>query len=190
MASCALTVVCGYPEYWFGGHAHFGNVDPSRVIQGVVSGIGFLGAGVIMRDGLNISGLTTAASIWAVSAIGILVGVGFYSAAILLAILSGTFMMWGAKLEALLPSRHAVSVALYFAKDSGPSEEHLAKMIEERGYEIAKGSFMISERDGVPEWKFVAVSLGRHKSSSLVKLSRTLSKADGIDHFQIAHARN
>src|SRR5206468_8146133 len=81
MASCALTVVGGYPDHWFGSHgAATALVDPTRVIQGVVTGIGFLGAGVIMRSGLNISGLTTAASIWASSVIGILVGVGFYMA--------------------------------------------------------------------------------------------------------------
>src|SRR3954464_59535 len=71
MASCALTVIAGYPEFWYGGRgAHLATVDPGRIIQGVVTGIGFLGAGVIMRDGANISGLNTAASIWTVAAIG------------------------------------------------------------------------------------------------------------------------
>ena len=91
MASAALTVVAGYPALWFGGQAGAGTAlvtDPTRVIQGIVTGIGFLGAGVIMKDGLNISGLTTAASIWAASAIGVLIGLGFYGAAILLAVLS------------------------------------------------------------------------------------------------------
>lgn len=77
MASCALTVVSGYPNFWFGGnHALVAAtmIDPTRIIQGIVTGIGFLGAGIIMKDGMNISGLTTAASIWASSAIGVLVG--------------------------------------------------------------------------------------------------------------------
>lgn len=190
MASCALTVICGYPEFWFAGHSVITNTDPGRVIQGVVTGIGFLGAGVIMRDGLNISGLTTAASIWAVAAIGVLVGVGFYGSAILLAGLSGAFMMWGSKLEGLLPARHAVAVTLRFGKDTNPSEEQLNRIVHDRGYEIAKGSFTIIEQNGIPQWRFVAVSLGRDKGSSLVKLSRTLSKAEGIEHFQISHARN
>jgi len=189
-ASCALTVICGYPEAWFGHHLVLTNIDPGRIIQGVVTGIGFLGAGVIMRDGLNISGLTTAASIWAVAAIGVMVGVGFYAAAILLAVMAGAFMMWGSKLENFLPSRHAVSITLHFLKDVQPSEDHLNRMIHDRGYEIAKGSFSITERNGLPEWRFVAVSLGRDKSSSLVKLSRTLSKAEGVESFQISHARN
>src|SRR5271163_1825318 len=45
MASCALTVIAGYPEFWYGSHGSPGNVDPGRIIQGVVTGIGFLGAG-------------------------------------------------------------------------------------------------------------------------------------------------
>ena len=85
MASCALTVLCVYPQHWLGDHS-LSSVDPTRVIQGVVTGIGFLGAGLIMKDGMSISGLTTAASIWASSAIGVLVGVGFYGAAVLLSL--------------------------------------------------------------------------------------------------------
>ena len=56
-------------------------VDPARLGAQVVSGIGFLGAGTIIRDGVNIRGLTTAASLWAVSCVGIAVGSGFYAGA-------------------------------------------------------------------------------------------------------------
>lgn len=57
-------------------------LDPARIAAGVITGVGFLGAGAIMVDRSNIKGLTTAASIWMVSAIGLAVGCGFYSAAI------------------------------------------------------------------------------------------------------------
>jgi putative Mg2+ transporter-C (MgtC) family protein len=56
----------------------FVNVDASRVAAAVVTGIGFLCAGAIIRDGGSVRGLTTAASVWAVSAIGIAVGCGMY----------------------------------------------------------------------------------------------------------------
>ncbi|MFH1798937.1 MAG: MgtC/SapB family protein [Candidatus Omnitrophota bacterium] len=62
-------------------YGRFGDVDPSRIAAGVVTGIGFLGAGAIMRYGGSVRGLTTAASIWAVSAIGLAVGAGMYEAA-------------------------------------------------------------------------------------------------------------
>lgn len=57
-------------------------VDPSRVAGQVVVGIGFLGAGLIMHRGSKVRGLTTAAAMWAVAAIGVAVGVGFYFEAV------------------------------------------------------------------------------------------------------------
>lgn len=57
-------------------------LDPTRMAAQVVSGIGFLGAGTIIRSGLNVQGLTTAASLWVVAATGMAVGCGYYKAAI------------------------------------------------------------------------------------------------------------
>jgi putative Mg2+ transporter-C (MgtC) family protein len=67
---------------------NFQNGDPGRIAAQVVSGIGFLGAGAIFRLGVNIKGLTTAATIWVVAAVGLCVGAGVYSAA-----LTGTFFI-------------------------------------------------------------------------------------------------
>jgi len=58
-------------------------VDPTRIAAQIVSGIGFLGAGAIIRQGLSVRGLTTAATLWLVAAIGMAVGAGFYSGAVL-----------------------------------------------------------------------------------------------------------
>src|SRR5687767_15220441 len=58
------------------------NFDPTRIAAQVVSGIGFLGAGAILREGLNVKGLTTAAALWVTAAIGVAVGFGYWSGAI------------------------------------------------------------------------------------------------------------
>ncbi len=60
-----------------------GVVDPARIAAGVVTGIGFLGAGTIIRSSERIKGLTTAASVWISAAIGLAVGCGYISAAII-----------------------------------------------------------------------------------------------------------
>ncbi|MBE1445497.1 MgtC/SapB family protein [Paenibacillus sp. OAS669] len=75
--------------YGFGEFAVEPNVrmDPARLAAQVISGIGFLGAGAIIRTGSTISGLTTAASIWVVAAIGLCVGAGFYYCAALATVL-------------------------------------------------------------------------------------------------------
>src|SRR3982751_1920469 len=58
-------------------------VDPTRISAQIVSGIGFLGAGAIIRQGLSVRGLTTAATLWLVAAIGMACGAGYYSAALI-----------------------------------------------------------------------------------------------------------
>ena len=59
------------------------NVDPTRIAAGIVTGVGFLGAGSILRQGEDVRGLTTAASIWVAAAIGMAVGFGYYTTAVL-----------------------------------------------------------------------------------------------------------
>jgi putative Mg2+ transporter-C (MgtC) family protein len=66
--------------YIFEIYAGKAPVDPARIAAGVVTGIGFLGAGTIIRSGESVRGLTTAASLWTVSGIGLAVGCGFYIA--------------------------------------------------------------------------------------------------------------
>jgi len=192
MASAALTVFAGYPGFWWGGSGHGGiPVDPTRVVQGIVTGVGFLGAGVIMKEGLNISGLTTAASIWASSAIGVLVGIGFFGAAILLTFLSAALMMWGPKLEARLPSRRAMGVRLEFAPGFEPDEARLKNAAATWGYVVAEGSLNIACSGPVVTWNFVMVALESHPSaSSLFELSRHLRGMEGICGLQVTHARN
>ncbi|NNG25053.1 MgtC/SapB family protein [Telluria aromaticivorans] len=192
MASAALTILAGYPDFWYGG-GHAGllaPVDPTRIIQGIVTGIGFLGAGVIMREGFNISGLTTAASIWASSAIGILVGVGFYLAAMGLAFFSAMIMIYLNRLETLLPARHAVAVRMRFKPHVMPREDVLRKAALERGYEIAGSSLTISSEKGRQEWRFVALALSRKSGAPLSELADQLAAFEGLEAFQLSHARN
>src|SRR5690349_3536323 len=92
LASAVLMLVTVYEDHWvrIPGEAR---LDPTRMAQGIMTGIGFLGAGVIVKEGLNVRGLTTAASIWLTAAIGLLAGVGLYlpmfvSVALTLAVLS------------------------------------------------------------------------------------------------------
>lgn len=195
MASCALTVLAGYPTYWYGGLTASAfpaglPPDPTRVIQGIVTGIGFLGAGLIMKDGLSISGLTTAASLWASSAIGILVGIGFYSAAILLSALSAALMMWATRLERMLPSRPAIGIMIGYQPGFVPSRQELERFVRDCGYEVAGGSFNVRYANGRHLWRCVAVEIPRQASLTLAGLGERLAALPGIDEFELGHARN
>jgi len=82
--------------------------DPARMGAQVVSGIGFLGAGTIMRYGANVRGLTTAASIWATGCIGLAAGAGFYDLAVTAAVIILVTLILFSKAERRLEKRHTI----------------------------------------------------------------------------------
>jgi putative Mg2+ transporter-C (MgtC) family protein len=195
MASAALTIIAGYPDFWFGGHratvfnSSAPAADATRVVQGIVTGIGFLGAGVIMKEGFSIRGLNTAASIWASSAIGITVGVGFYAAAMLLAVLAVMSMTLVSKLEQWLPAHGHVAVTVQFKKGFCPREEAVRQLSQERGYDIARGSLSITVRDGKPEWHFLAVARDKTKGIAVAELARLMTFHEGVESFNVSPQR-
>ena len=190
MASAALTVFVGYAHLWYGGSATGVSVDPTRLVQGIVSGIGFLCGGVIMKDGFTISGLTTAASIWAVAAIGVLLGVGFYGAAALLAVLCMLSMSLLQNVEAKLPGRATLDVSLTFRAGTTPSLERLVAAAEERGYRLLRESLTITAADQACVWRFGAVAQERSRATSPALLAHELSTWEGVAGFAIAPSRH
>ena len=85
LGSCLIMLTSLYVFDIYKGIA---NLDPSRIAAGVITGIGFLGAGTIIRDREGVKGLTTAASLWVVAGIGLAVGCGFSRAAIYATVLT------------------------------------------------------------------------------------------------------
>jgi putative Mg2+ transporter-C (MgtC) family protein len=71
--SLDLVATIGTPESW----------DPLRIVAAIIQGIGFLGAGTVLRTGETVKGLTTAAALWTVTAVGVAIGFGMYTTALL-----------------------------------------------------------------------------------------------------------
>jgi putative Mg2+ transporter-C (MgtC) family protein len=118
-SAAAVTAIGGFSGQWFGGPEIVqGHVvaEATHVIQGIVTGIGFLGAGVILRDGATIRGLSTAASIWTTAAIGIIVGVGFYSAAILTTLMTVALMIGFKRVEMRMPHRRQFKASITLSR--------------------------------------------------------------------------
>ncbi len=118
--------------------------DPMRIAAQVVSGIGFLGAGAILRIGVSIKGLTTAASLWTTAAIGLACGGGFYKAAIITALFVLLSLFLLGKIEKLYlftkPRRH-----LFIEADDVPTlMGDIERALENLGFGI---DFMEIDRD-------------------------------------------
>jgi len=128
--------------------------DSTRMAQGIMTGIGFLGAGVIFKEGLTVRGLTTAASIWVTAAIGILVGVGFYLPAILGAVVTLAVLAVFRIIEQRLPSEIYAHHILRFDRGAVKAEDDLRKLIGEHGFTVANLSYRLTESGKVlnTEW--------------------------------------
>jgi len=88
--------------YVFDIYKNVASLDPSRIAAGVITGIGFLGAGAIMREREGVKGLTTAASLWVVAAIGLATGCGFYNAAFFTTVLALVVLLFLRYIEAAM----------------------------------------------------------------------------------------
>ena len=120
MGSCVIMILSVNIYYTVEGLT---NADPARLAAQVISGIGFLGAGTIMKEGPLVTGLTTAASIWVVSAIGLAVGFGYYSGAVLATILSVATLSLLYQLEQRLKARSHLKVVITMVNDRSKIED-------------------------------------------------------------------
>ncbi|MBP2230227.1 putative Mg2+ transporter-C (MgtC) family protein [Azospirillum agricola] len=189
LASTALTVVNAYPGMWYGGmgpQPGAGAGDATRVIQGIVTGIGFLGAGVIMREGLSIRGLSTAASIWCTAAIGVTIGLGFYLVAIGAALLSAFIMSAFRRLETALPHQTVMHLTLVFTRDKAPPAEELRARAKEQGFEVIDWAFHLRNGSGQFEYQLVLQAMG---ACDPMRLVSALSTTDAVIEFRLSPSR-
>nr|WP_227793656.1 MgtC/SapB family protein [Paenibacillus guangzhouensis] len=113
-------------------------LDPARLAAQVISGIGFLGAGTILRTGLTISGLTTAASLWVVAAIGLSAGAGFYYGAGILTLLVVVSLFFLNKMEKRFSRAKATrQLVLKMARGSS-SLNQVVDYLSDRGIQMNK----------------------------------------------------
>jgi putative Mg2+ transporter-C (MgtC) family protein len=156
----ALFVLMG--AYTFGPD---GSADPTRVAAQVVSGIGFLGAGVILREGINIRGLNTAATLWCSAAVGCLAGMGMY----LVAIVGTAIIVFANTL--LRPIGRAVNrrSGRYQPVPPASGAEYVFEVLTSDKAEPRVRTLLLQTLSR-PEYRFNAVTASHRKGSSDVAL--------------------
>ena len=174
LASSLLMLVTLYQSKWLpaGAAVDSFRTDPTRMAQGIMTGIGFLGAGVIFKEGLSVRGLTTAASIWMTSALGVLIGIGFYYPAIVATILTvGTLSLFRL-IEARIPSHHYAQHFLTFDRNQAMDESEVRTMLTKHGFTVANMSYRVSD-DGMDfEYRMVIRTSDAKRFSALANYLR------------------
>jgi len=186
VASSLLMLVTMYQSKWFtGALPDTVRVDPTRMAQGVMTGIGFLGAGVIMREGLTVRGLTTAASIWTTAAIGILAGVGFYSAVLIGSVITIGILTVFRKAENMMPSQIFANTSIIFGRDNSMSEREIRELLSTNGFSVSNISYRLMEKGEQLEYRMTVRTMD---SGNIEKLSKTLLGLTSIVEFNISMA--
>jgi len=184
VASSLLMLVTLYQWKWLPGvPLETIRTDPTRMAQGIMTGIGFLGAGVIFKEGLSVRGLTTAASIWITAAIGILTGVGFYlAAAVATVIVLGTLSVfrW---IEVALPSQIYAHHHVKFERGNTMPEPDLRRLIASHAFSIANMSYRVSGDGRHFEYR---MTIRTSNWDNMRHLAETLRERPSIVEFRIS----
>ncbi len=121
-------------------------MDPARMAQGIMTGIGFLGAGVIMQDKQSVRGLTTAASIWITATIGIVLGAGYYFAAIVSTFLTLITLAVFNRLIDVLPMRRYAYLTLKFSRGEQWSEHEVRNLLKKSNVSVSSLSYKLEQK--------------------------------------------
>lgn len=184
VASSLLMVLVFYqwdlvPEKYL----HTVRADPSRMAQGIMTGIGFLGAGVIIKEGLTVRGLTTAASIWITSSIGIVIGLGFYYPAFLATLLTVIALSAFRWIEGKLPVQVYANFSVRFMRNKPYlSEKSLRQLITDQGIKAYDASYKLEDKGTVIEYEMTIRSTDRTKFR---KLAQSLTDMEDVYEFRI-----
>lgn len=157
--------------------------DPTRLAQGIMTGIGFLGAGVIIKEGLSVRGLTTAASIWMTASIGIVIGMGFYYPAFFatgLTVITLSLFRW---IENALPSQTYARFRVRFIREKKTYNETLLReLIKEHQIKSFDASYRLEDEGKFFEYEMTVRS---RDTKHFFNLAETLTNMEQVSEFSI-----
>ena len=183
VASSLLMLVTVYEHQWFSAQSGARvAIDPTRMAQGIMTGIGFLGAGVIFKEGLTVRGLTTAASIWITAAIGILAGIGFYFPLLVTTVLTLLTLSLFRWIESAVPGQYYAHLEVRFSRDKAMPEDNFRRFIKEQGFSIANLSYRYSANAAFIEYRMVVRT---SRTDDVKRLAEALSRMESVVEFRM-----
>lgn len=189
LAGAALIQVVVYLPIWMaGGPTDIIRTDATRVMQGIMTGIGFLGAGVIFREGLTIRGLTTAASIWITASIGLLFGIGFFYIGTVTTLIAILVLTVFRRIEAWIHTQTYAHCMVTYARDSDVQDQDFLELLVEHNLEMVGNINHQVTNDGKD--CEINMTIRSAKPDAFVRLSKDLRKRPEYRIFNIEYIRD
>jgi putative Mg2+ transporter-C (MgtC) family protein len=153
------------------------------VAQGIMTGIGFLGAGTILKDGMTVRGLTTAASIWITAAIGVLIGVGFYFPAVMATVFTLLTLSLFRWIEDRIPVQFYAQFQIRFAREDVMPEDQVRNLLKSHHFTIAHLNYRLDVEDNYFEYRMV---IRTHRAQNASRLTLALSALPAVKEFRLS----
>jgi putative Mg2+ transporter-C (MgtC) family protein len=184
LASALLMLVTVYEDHWVRTPGE-SRLDPTRMAQGIMTGIGFLGAGVIVKEGLNVRGLTTAASIWITAGIGVLAGVGLYLPMVVSVLLTLSVLSVFRWIEMKVPTQAYYFFDVQYAREGNLSEEAMLALLRKLGFSVANFSYRL-DAQGKERLLRHKMTLQTTDRGAAARLARMLEENLSVLEFRIS----
>jgi putative Mg2+ transporter-C (MgtC) family protein len=182
VASALLMLVTTNQSLWLRVPVETVRTDPTRMAQGIMTGIGFLGAGVIFKEGLIVRGLTTAASIWMTAAIGTLLGIGLYVPAALATAIALFTLAVFRLIESKMPTRYFARGIVRTQRAKMLPEAELRDLLQRHHFSIATMSYQLRDQGDVFEYQLLIRTIDR---KHLRSLCNALLETSNVVEFQL-----
>jgi putative Mg2+ transporter-C (MgtC) family protein len=183
LGSALMVVVYSHPSLW-SSVAGLRGIDPTRVVQGALTGIGFLGAGLIVREGSGIRGLTSASAVWVTAAIGLTIGSSFYLTGALVTGITLIVLTASHHFERLVPKYRFIKVAL--TVNAGVHEEEaLVALFAANNFDLVHTHYRFDEASRGLEYAFLLRTSSPQAERRLVQRLKGTSE---IYSFEVSPA--
>lgn len=179
-AGAALVMLCNI--FIFEKYKNYANIDPARLGAQVISGIGFLGAGTILKEGVTVKGLTTAASLWSVACIGLAVGLGFYAGAIFATILVLITLVVFSRFEMRIYNSRKSTLLKIKSLDKPGQIGRIGTELGKCNIQICDISMEVSDEASI----LIKVRINNAREEVSTELLDCLSKIDGILYVEVS----
>ncbi len=183
VASSLLMLMTVLQPTWFPGAGDSVRIDPTRMAQGIMTGIGFLGAGVIFKEGINVRGLTTAASIWITAAIGVLMGSGLWFPAAAATVITLGVLSAFRWIEARMPMEQYAHHRIRFARDDVMPEDAVRDLLASHGCGVSALSYQLTDAGRAFEYQ---MTIHTTDGRNFTRLSRSLAALPKVREFHLS----
>ncbi|MCM8764608.1 MAG: MgtC/SapB family protein [Candidatus Omnitrophica bacterium] len=181
---CCLSMIVSLRIYqlFSGIDSPYLRVDPARIAYGVLTGIGFIGAGTIIRDRGKVRGITTASCLWVVSSMGLAVGCGYYFLGISTTIMVMATLLALKGIESRIPHDTYTRIKIKFSGSVSTLSDEIFQLLSDAGYRILEFSILEHKKENVSSLEILCKSRGIKNGISVLNALKSFDKIIEIEY--------